>query len=163
MTGVCKHLHTMINACMKVERHDHLLEDVADPMIDPDHLPGNGRQALPEEEVRGKHADEREVLLAAEAHDGEGCLHAASQILVLWVLHPGCLLSMLGQGAQQPVLIAAAFCHVALHSCGHLGRHDTSVCSDLTCKSGTPGSQRHDYRTTQTSACSSIESTCSSK
>lgn len=98
----------------------YLFEGIADPVVDPNDSPGNGWQAPPEEEVCRKHGDEREVLLAAEAHDGERCLDTPSHILVLRTLHPAYLVCMLCQGAQQLVMLAAALCHAASHSCGHL-------------------------------------------
>lgn len=68
-------------------RDCHLLEYGADSMIQVDDLTSKQWWPLPEEEVRGKHADESEVLLAAETHDGQGCLDTHGQILILGTLH----------------------------------------------------------------------------
>ena len=103
----------------QTKRGRYLLKRIADPVIDPDDLAGNGWQALPEEEVRRKNADEREVLLTTEAHDSEGSLNTSSEILVLRALHPGNLMCMLCQRIKQLVLFAASLCNVALHSHGH--------------------------------------------
>ena len=101
-------------------RQQYLFESVADPVVHPDDLAGDEGQALSEEEVCRKNADEREVLLATQAHDCERSLDTPSEILVLRTLHPTNLTCMLCQGTEQLVLFAAALCHVALHSCGHL-------------------------------------------
>jgi len=86
----------------------YLFEDVADSVVQPDDPAGEQRWPLPEEEVRRKHADEREVLLAAEAHDGQGGFHASGQVLVLYTLHPGNLLCVLQQVVFQLLLICTA-------------------------------------------------------
>lgn len=60
-----------------------LLEDGTDSMVKPYDSASNQRWPLPEEQVCSKHADEREVLLTAEPHDGQRCLHTHGQVLVL--------------------------------------------------------------------------------
>lgn len=116
-----------------IQSHDfksnYLFEGVADSVIDPDDIMGNGWEALPEEEVCRKDADEREVLLTTQAHDCERSLDALSEVLVLRVLHASNLLGMLSQGPHQLVLIPTALCHVGLHSCGHFRRHTSTPCS----------------------------------
>ena len=44
---------------------------------------------LPKQEVGCKNADEREILLAAQPHDCEGCLHAHGEFSIPGALHVG--------------------------------------------------------------------------
>ena len=83
-------------------------------MVQPYDPASHWRGALPEEEVRRKHADEREVLLAAEAHDGQGCFHAQGEVLVLIALHAGDLLRVFRQITQQLALPLTPSGHVLL-------------------------------------------------
>ncbi len=107
----------------------HLLEDGADSVVQPYDPASHWRRALPEEEVRRKHADEREVLLAAEAHDGQGGFHAQREVLVLTALHAGDLLRVFGQVAQQLPLPLTPSGDVLLQVCGQLCGLEDAVCS----------------------------------
>ena len=98
-------------------------------MVQPYDPASHRRGALPEEEVRRKHADEREVLLAAEAHDGQGCLHAQGEVLVLAALHAGDLLGVFGQVGQQLALPLTPSGDVLLQACGQLCGLEDAVCS----------------------------------
>ena len=93
-----------------------LLEDIADSVVQPDDAPCQRRRPLSVEEVRRKHADKREVLLAAESHNGQGCFHTHGEVLVVWTLHAGDLLCMLEQVARQLVLVSTTSGYIALYS-----------------------------------------------
>ncbi len=107
----------------------HLLEDGADSVVQPYDPASHWRWALPEEEVRRKHADERKVLLAAEAHDGQGCFHAQGEVLVLTALHAGDLLRVFVQIAQQLLLPLTASGDILLQVCGQLCSLEDAFCS----------------------------------
>jgi len=98
-------------------------------VVEPYNPASHRRGALPEEEVRRKHADEREVLLAAEAHDGQGCLYTQGEVLVLTALHAGDLLGVFGQVVQQLLLSLTASGDVLLQVCGQLCGLEDAVCS----------------------------------
>ena len=98
-------------------------------MVQPYDPASHWRGALPEEEVCRKHADEREVLLAAEAHDGQGGLHAQGDVLILAALHAGDLLGVFGQVGQQLALPLTPSGDVLLQVCGQLCGLEHTVCS----------------------------------
>ena len=77
---------TAIEACSYAT---HLLEHCADSVIHPDDLAGPQGRVLPEQKVGCKDADEREVLLTAQPHDGQGCLNTHGELLVDGFLHLG--------------------------------------------------------------------------
>ncbi len=98
-------------------------------MVQPYDPASHRRGALPEEEVRRKHADEREVLLAAEAHDGQGCLYTQGEVLILTALHARDLLRVFGQVAQQLALPLTPSGDILLQVRGQLCVLEDAVCS----------------------------------
>ena len=83
------------SALHNTHKQRYLFEGIADPVVHPDDLAGDEGQALSEEEVSRKYADERKVLLATQAHDCERSLNTPSEILILRILHPTDLMCML--------------------------------------------------------------------